>query len=201
MKFLFFPNSKFQIPDSKAGFTLLEMLVVMVIITLLSVLVVANYQWGGYQLAIQRSGHILAQELRRTQEMSMSSREITGPPPYYEKVIPSGGYGLFLQELKNPPFYEIVIFADCDADRLWKPGARCGTPGQKFPEIIKYIELEKGVKIENLSPSGPLSIIFEPPDPIIIINEETDVSATIILSGETDIITVSVNQAGLIEIQ
>ncbi len=51
------------------------MTVVISIIILLSTFFIANYRGGEKQFALKRSVHQLAQDLRRAQEMAMSSQK------------------------------------------------------------------------------------------------------------------------------
>jgi len=182
------------------GFTLIEIIVVTGIIIFLSAIVLLNYRAGESQLALQRSVHKLAQDIRRAQEMAMSAKEITGPTG--RRIVPVGGYGIFFRVLPNPPYYEIILFADCNNDQRYTLGKVCGTAPNKFSEKIKNLNLESGVKMSNLSPSSPLHITFKPPDPAISISGGN--LAVITLSLETDPTktkTIRVNKAGLIYVE
>ena len=77
----------------ESGFTLTELLVVASIIILFSAIVLANYQTGNKQFALQRSAHKLAQDIRRAQEMAMSAKECE---PCGNVVPP--GYGIYTQQ-------------------------------------------------------------------------------------------------------
>lgn len=58
------------------GFTLIELLVVIAIIFILSSVMVANFGAARGQLALKRAAHQMVQDLRRAQEMAMSSAQL-----------------------------------------------------------------------------------------------------------------------------
>ncbi|MDP3991232.1 MAG: type II secretion system protein, partial [Candidatus Nealsonbacteria bacterium] len=113
------------------GFTLTELMVVTGIIVLLTALVLPNYRTGDRQLTLERAAHKLSQDLRRTQEMAMSSYfslEKTGGE------VPKGGYGArFLREIE-PKQYR--LFGDGNADGL-------GPSSNDYD--IETIDIEEGV--------------------------------------------------------
>lgn len=185
---------------SGAGFTLIELLIVIFIISLLSSVSFVYLRGGEKEFALSRSAQKLAQDLRKAQEWAMSAKEMTGPSG--EKVTPAGGYGIYLKTLPNPPYFEIIFFADCNDNKSFNLGKVCGTPPNKFSEKIEDLRLEPKVIISNLSPSSPLTITFKPPDPTVYI-QGGDL-AEITLSLEADpakIKKIKVNKAGLIAIE
>jgi len=153
----------------------------------MSGIIFANYRAGGEQFALQRSANKLAQDIRRTQQMAMSAKE-------YNQINPPGGYGVYLT-MGTPGGY--ILFADCDSGYDYDA---IGTPCNGVPELVEEIEFESGVNISSLSPS-PLTITFTPPDPEIRVNGSLGSSATITLTIDTKSQMVTVNAAGLIEIQ
>jgi len=187
---------------NQKSFTLVELLVVVAIIILLSLIILPNYRASVSQFALERSAHKMAQDIRRAAEMAMSAKEITGPTG--EKVIPTGGYGIYLKILSVFPYYEIIIFADCNNNQQFTSGNVCGTPPNKFPEGLKDedIKLESGVKISNLSPNLPLNITFKPPSPEISIQGGDTAEITLVLESDpTKKRTIKVNKAGLIDVE
>ncbi|MBZ9578330.1 prepilin-type N-terminal cleavage/methylation domain-containing protein [Patescibacteria group bacterium] len=181
--------------SNKKGFTLVEIVVVFFIIILLSAIILTNYQAGGQQFALQRSANKLSQDIRRAQEMAMSVKEVG---PSGAKIVPEGGYGIYF---KTSP-QKIIIFNDCNNNQQYTPGNVCGTPPDKFPEKIEDINLESGVRIENLSPSTPLHITFKPPDPTISISDGDQAIITLTLEADpSKTKTIKVNKVGLVEIE
>lgn len=184
---------------SRKGFTLLEITVVATIIILLTVIFMASYRGGEAQFALLRSASKLAQDLRRAQEMAMSSQEFKGAF--------QGGYGIHF-DISNPNLY--ILFADCDGDELYGGESLfvcddCSVAPcipDVFLEKKEEIKLEEGIKIVSLSPPSPLHITFFPPDPTVTIFGGNEAIITLSLKDDLTITkTVTVNKVGLIEIE
>lgn len=175
-----------MISNKKKGFTLVETLVVMVIIVILSLIIIPNYNSIKQKLAFERSAFKLAQDIRMIQEMAMSAQEYpdcVGTDDY------KYGYGIFLKE-DEPEKYK--LFADCNGDENYSFGA---------DEILEEINFETGIEIDSLS-SNNLKIIFTPPDPIVAMKPASVSTAVIIIineKGQTK--SISVNKAGLIYVK
>ncbi len=168
------------------GFTLIEILVVVSIIILLTAITLPHLRAGEEQLALQRSGHRLAQDLRRAKEMAMSAKEFPGVHPEF-----IGAYGIKFRENSS----EYILFADLNNDGVFSD-----------PEEIERLTLEEGVTIQALFPVAAdiLMIVFIPPDPSISIQPPLITGfAAITIAGAPDLssIIIKVNQAGLISIE
>lgn len=182
---------------SSAGFTLLEITVVVFIIALFSTIFLVHYRGGEKQFALQRSVHKLAQDLRWVQELTMRAKDFQGS-------VSQGGFGIYLVGATS----SYTLFADCNANRLFDiggaaPPASCvdSSLANPYPETLEKKELEKGVRIISVSPS-PLTIVFIPPDPAVSIsNDPLITSSTIILGINGLTKTITVNRAGLIAIE
>ena len=179
----------------KKGFTLLELLVVISIITIITGIVFINYRPAQQQLALNRAASKLAQDIRRAQEMAMSTRAFTS----CSGGVQPSGYGL-ISDTNQPTAY--YMFADCNNNQKWDFGV---------DSSAGKINLEKDITVE--APSGAptfqfLSIIFTSPDPAVsICHHASSGSCTAQTSGwvrlrNTDgkTRTVTVNQVGQIEI-
>lgn len=142
------------------AFTLIELLVVTSIIALLTALILPNYRAGNQSLALQRSAHKLAQDLRRAQEMALSSQEFNGEVPQ--------GYGIYF-DISDPARY--VLFADLNNDQAYTV---------LLDGVVEDVLLEKQAEIGSLSTGSYLTVTFTPPDPIVTINPDAE-SATITL--------------------
>jgi prepilin-type N-terminal cleavage/methylation domain-containing protein len=185
------------------GFTLLEVIVVVVIIALLSVIFIANFRGGEQQFALQRSVHKLAQDLRRAQGLALAGQEFKG--------IFQGGYGIhFVETPESEKTGKYILFVDCNNNNTFDgeaatpcddcTGASCIE--DIFSEEVEEIPLENEIKISKLKPTFPLDIVFYPPDPETTINNDPSISSasiTLNFNGQTKKITV--NTAGLIDIE
>ncbi|MBZ9572490.1 prepilin-type N-terminal cleavage/methylation domain-containing protein [Patescibacteria group bacterium] len=182
------------------GFTLVEIIVVIAIIIILSTMIFANYRSGEQQLALQRATSKLTQDIRRAQEMAMSSKE------YQLGQIPEGGYGVYIEPLPNPPYErEYTLFAD-----IYEPTSHRYNPGNDY--LVEQIEVEKGVIIKypiqtEVGDKAKIHITFVPPDPEVHIVPPAGSEPSwckIILALEQDLTktkTIKVNKAGLINIE
>lgn len=189
----------------RKGFTLLELTVVTTIMILLATIFLANFRGGEKSFALKRSAHRLSQDLRMAQEMALSSQKTS--PEFGPETFPQGGYGIYFEENSN----SYILFADCDGDKNYDASGVAldclsATDLTPYPEKIKELSLEEGIKIASLSPFSPLAITFFPPDPTTTIkhNEspyQTVNSASIFLVFNSQTKKVSVNAAGLIEVE
>lgn len=200
-----------KIPNSKLGFTLLEITVVIAIISLLAVIILVNYRGGEKQSALLRSTHRLAQNLRQVEEMAISSRKT--PPEFGEEVFPQGGYGIYFEiDPAAPKGYHIILFADCDGEGDYDDLVTAHTCAEAEPglgnsrdeTIREPLLLEEGIKIQKLQvdsfPVDLLPITFTPPDPTVTIAGGNEAVITLCLKDNESITrTVTVNIAGLID--
>lgn len=192
------------------GFTIVEILTVLVIISILSAIILANYSTGQKELALTRAANKLAQDLARAKEMAMSIKDHKVgedmPTPSH------GGYGIFF-DLDEPFHY--ILFADCNKNKIYdsnqKDKDRCydaynPETGSSFfyPELVEDIPLEKNVKISSLSPlssENSLVITFRPPNPDVNFNPDDVSIATITLSIDGKQKKVNIYKSGLIFVE
>lgn len=167
----------------KNGFTLVELLIVIFIITLLSSTSFVYYRRAEKEFALLRSANKLAQDIRRVQEMAMSAKECCGG------IVPPG-YGIYLK--KGDENY--LLYADTN------PAS--GNEKYDGGDIqIEKIYFEKGVYIKDLNPSS-VSINFSPPDPKVKIDNVETLTIIIALKNDpTKTKKVIVNKFGLISVE
>jgi Tfp pilus assembly protein FimT len=154
----------------------------MAIIVIISGLAILNWRGGEKQYALQRAASKLAQDIRRAEEMAISSKEFRGE-------IPKGGYGVYFK-IQEKEHY--ILFADLNSNSSYDPGS---------DGLIEDVKIEKDIQISQLSAS-PLHIIFIPPDPEVKIRPSAN-EAQITLSfrtSPTKTKIIKVNKAGLIDI-
>ena len=164
----------------KNGFSLVEMLTVVALITLLSTIVFTGLRGKEDDFTIQRSVHKLDLDIGRAKELTMRAEDFGAVPS-------RGGFGVHFEI--NDNYY--ILFADVNENRIFDE-----------MELYENIELEQGVIITYLPQNNPLTIVFIPPDPTILINNNPIItSATITLGINHLTATVAVNNTGLIYVR
>jgi prepilin-type N-terminal cleavage/methylation domain-containing protein len=172
MKKNFFVKEKW-----KKGFTLAELLVVIFIITILSLTVTASYRQGQKIYSLQRSAQKLAADIRKIEEMAISTKSSACGKP---------DYGIYIGSV---PTTSYILFADCNFNKDF----------DQEDLLIEKNNLEPTVEIRAIS-SMPLNLTFTPPDPTVNIPQDRN-RAIIQISNETGDKKIIINKAGLIEIQ
>ncbi len=180
------------------GFTLVEMLVVIFIISLLSSLLIASYRTGQKQYALDAAAQKLVSDLRRVQSMAMSGSMVVpesgGAPQQYR------AYGIGLK--KGDAQY--AIFADSKNDDCLD--TMTGNPSLR-DTVIETVKLPPNVTIAAINPSTAppsiLSICYLPPDPTTyFVGARTSPQATIKLQYGSDaslVKTITVNLSGAVK--
>ena len=167
--------------NKQTGFTMIELLVVMFIITLLTASVLVSYRSGQRKYVLTQSAQQLVSDLRQAQNMTISGVDISS---YH-------GYGIHAED--NDNFY--ILFADEDGDSTYKSNK---------DTTIKTVNLPNLIKIDSVSPSSELDVFFESPNPITYINNDSSAgqTGTIVLEIENTSLnkTITVTTAGLIQI-
>lgn len=183
--------------DSR-GFTLVEMLAVIFIISLLSTLLIANYRRSQKQYALEQAAQKLVSNLRRVQAMAMSGQDIS----------PGGVwcYGLYIK--KGESGY--TLFKDLDGDFFYDKGA------SNVERLEDPVTLPSGISAVQIIPTyngldepsmkNTLHICFASPDPTTYINKKNDPTLVpqgiITLQHGTDtslVKTITINLAGAVK--
>ena len=179
------------------GTSVIELLVVIAIIFILAATVFLNYPEGKKEFNLRKSGHKLAQDLRRGEEMAMSARKKAGicQSPGATGIT---GYGLYFDETTATQY---ILFINCDANTAYDAG---------IDDVIETVDLDDlGIKIKNLKKGinepDTLTVVFKPPDPTVYINnDDTSCVGEIIIcriDAETQTKTVKINDIGMIKIE
>lgn len=195
------------LPSSRAGFTMIEMLISLSIFAVITAFVTANFRAGRQSDELRQSTQLLATAIRRAQTMAISGQTV----PYCQggtndkKVCPNGtsaecgggtcvrdlpkGYGIRLTTVAATAS-KVVLFADIDGDLAYDAG-----------EEIRVDSVTPGpfVSVTSLNPvsSNVLDIVFVPPQPKVWFNGSTaSAVASVTLTHRTTGLTksVSVNQ-------
>ncbi|MFH1582249.1 MAG: prepilin-type N-terminal cleavage/methylation domain-containing protein [bacterium] len=181
------------------GFTLIELVVVIAIISILSTVFLTNYRGGDSEFSLKRSAHKLAQDIRSIQEKSIATKEFKGEF--------QGGFGIYLTEGSN----QYVLFVDCNGDGIYNgsllscsdcTGGSCIE--NRYTEEIETLSFEEGVSVSTISSSGGnFFVVFNPPDPTVTFTpDDTEVSINLQaqVAGSPKNKTVKLNKAGLISV-
>lgn len=174
------PHAKFWRGEPR-GFSLPEVIVTLAIITILSVIVLANYRAAEKRYVLQNAVQRLTLDLRKGQNMALAPMVSLG----YQS-----GIGIVFN-LDNPSYY--FFFEDKNGDKKFNEQA-----GDRKTEVV---QLPDRIKIKEIRPGSKIDIFFEPPDPTIYINGDVGVSASIALGieGGADTKIISIKTTGLIE--
>jgi hypothetical protein len=198
------------------GITLVEIVAMVLIITIFSSILIADFPKIQRQFALSRATYKLAQDLRRAQDLGLSGVVTLNGS---ESKINVSGYGVFLDINAQPKKY--VIYADVppnasvDGDRKYikdEPFVFCSEQTDPAKDcVIDIIDVSKEnpnlyIKdILNVSNANYTSINFNPPSPHVRLdNLESGDSIGIVLGSIADPLaerTVWVNTSGLIRVQ
>jgi len=182
----------------QAGFTIIELLMVIAIITILPVVVLSNFPQVKLQFALSRSAHAFAQNVRKVQDLALSST------PYKDSfniVRPVGGYGIYV-DINNLGNKKYIIYADA-------------LPANGQYDVADYVVV--AVDLAASEPGGAIvglnhvflnkaSINFSVPNAAASITQldKNNTAVEIIFALEKDPAktkSVFVSTAGLVEIQ
>jgi prepilin-type N-terminal cleavage/methylation domain-containing protein len=168
------------------GFTLIELVVTMVIITLLTAALLIISRSGEAEAALLRAAQKLALDISRQQSNALSAKEFFGEIPC--------GYGIHFLPGDNTQY---ILFADRD---LIGPG--CSGQDYQYSggnESVSAIRLETGIEIFNTNVSD---IVFKPPEPQVLFRPGVGPAAITLKSPKSPAArTIIVTSAGQISIQ
>jgi len=180
---------------NEKGTTLIEIVAVISIITLFSMILIADFPQIIRQFAVSRSAYKLSQDIRKVADLGLSGVQIDGNSP-------KGGYGLYIDLSDNEQY---IIYADNCSDT---PNFEYNDGCDFVVETIKISEQQAGIYIKRINEdSSSASINFTPPSPKITITIPgiTDPPNIYIVIGSSfdDGLerTVFVNTSGLIEVE
>lgn len=186
-------KSQFKIQNflhiSQLGFTILEMAVIIAIVGIISATVVFSDKNSSRKRELTLEAQKLAQDLRRAQNMALSSRVSS---ECGSKVVP---YGLFFRQSQNDRY---SAAADCNENNVYN-----GTD-----TVMSAISFQN-VRINSLSANGSgvnnLDVFFIPPVPTTMANGSASfTSAIITLCHLRDVSvckSIRVNEKGAINAQ
>ena len=188
--------------QKERGFNIIELVVVVTIIGVLLLVAIANFPQTKLQFALSRSAYKFEQDVRRTQDMTLSYEEQkdSGGVPQ-----PVSGFGVYidLDTLGNKKY---IIYADR------APGNQVYDALDYIVETIDLSQIEPGVIIKQIANvTGNIAdVYFAPPNPTIKISplapqscQNAQQSIDIIFALESDPAktkTVAINTSGLVQV-
>lgn len=133
------------------GFTLMEMLIVIIIISLVTIIVLVGYKDYGSQLNVRRSANEVALAIREAQANALAVKVFDpdgagGVDPVYTS------WGIYFTSASDNQF---TMFVDYNGDKSYNSGA---SP----TELVKTVSILNGVKIINLCKGQKNSSIETP---------------------------------------
>lgn len=171
-------------PHLTWGFTLIEMMLVLFITITIATVSIYSLRGGSAQGALARSAARVALDLRRAQNLALTSLVYQGSAVY--------GFGIYFTTTTPN---EYILFADQNGNDSYDGVA----------EQAELIKLESNVVISSLVPGSPIIIVFRSPEPTTTIkNGAVQItSATITLAHqiETSLAAkqIFINNFGLVE--
>lgn len=132
----------------KKGFTLMEVVVSLTVVAIFASIIFPSYRRINDRVNLLNSAHTMVQEMRRAQEMALSSAEVNGNP--------QEGYGVRFDKSGPNDRYAVYV--------------RSGLSETD----IRTVELQGRVVVRDVfcdgdNTSDTLVVEFEPPDPITTI--------------------------------
>ncbi|MEK7124262.1 MAG: hypothetical protein AAB877_01065 [Patescibacteria group bacterium] len=202
--FKFLPAQAGQISNSKNGFTIIELIIIIGLITILPAIVISNFSAIKLQFALSRASYKFAQDLRVAQNLALSSK------PYIdangqEQLI--AGYGVYFDANLNSAMGNKKYIIYADKNDLGNADSQY-TAEDYVVSQIDFSLTEPGIIIkETANPFGnTASVNFSPPNPITTIYSagQSQTKIDIVFAIESDLEktkTVSINTSGLVEVK
>ncbi|MDD4902586.1 MAG: prepilin-type N-terminal cleavage/methylation domain-containing protein [Patescibacteria group bacterium] len=187
------PNTKYQILNTNEGFTLLELLISLSIITMMIALFLANYNAGIRSNELSIAAQQIVSDTHSAQNKALGST-------IYNTKFPDGGWGVHFDTSAG----SYKVFADSNGDKIYNSSpddeALVAYGGQTFSLPANVIISSIVTKNGNQS---ALDVTFLPPDPITRIYDGigTSTVATTTLKNliTNKTTTITINVLGLVQ--
>lgn len=177
-----------------SGFTLLELIVSISIMSILTALFLANYHSNNQRTDLTMAAQTLVSDVRYAQANALGLIK-------YDGEVPAGGWGLFFtSDGENEDKY--IIFADENDDQLYADTESLESLGGRIEELPPNIYIDK-ITVNSVE-KAKASVTFLPPDPITRINTGYATGTVLEISLKETINnttkTVRINFLGLAEV-
>lgn len=189
--------------SERCGFTMIEMVVSISLITIITALFVANYRQSNKRTDLVMAAQSLVADLHLAQNNTLGLVKYNMATP----LVPPGGWGINFDLTKN----DYTIFADLDGpgesgnlefDPSVEGEVRYGARKTTLPSGVIISSLKTG----NINLNQKVNVTFLPPDPKTNIYQVDNGATSTILEIElkelrdNTIKTVQVNFLGLVEV-
>ena len=136
----------FRISRPRAGFTALEMVIVIAIIVIISTILLVRFPTLSQTISLQRSARELGLALRKAQNMAFAVRVVEAAPGTFR--APAGGYGVYFGPLAPAGSY--LIFADVkvDGSNRGRYSATGSPPDQDV--VVETVAFGPGISVDDL---------------------------------------------------
>jgi len=179
---------------NRSGFTLLELIVSISIMSILTALFLANYHSNNQRTDLTMAAQTLVSDIRYAQANALGLIK-------YDGEVPAGGWGVFFTS-GGENLDKYIIFADENDDQLYTDTESLESLGGRIEE------LPPNIYISNITLDGvgvnSVNVTFLPPDPITRINTHSATGTVVEIRLKETINnttkTVRVNFLGLAEV-
>lgn len=180
--------------NKKKAFSLVELMVSLSIISILTVLFLANYRSANRRTDLTMTAQVLVTDIRYAQSNALGLVQ-------YEGLMPEGGWGVYFSSL-NSDNNQYIIFADDNDNELYDQGEANVASGGRVVKLPNNIIIDQ-LRLGGM-PRSNANITFLPPDPKTRLRsgEHTSHELEIVLKETLDntTTTVRVNFLGLVEV-
>lgn len=172
-------------PSSSAGFTLIEILIVLAIIIIITSIVIFNIGSERQNSALFRSAQKLSLDLRRAQTYTLSSKV------FKTQGVPCS-WGIHFNGVGSTNY---IIFADSAS--AVNCSDRDFIRASSGSEDFETINLESGIIISGLS-NNLSDVVFTPPDPIVTFVPDQTSAGIVLINKDGVTRTIIINKTGFI---
>jgi len=123
----------------KSGFTIVEVLVSITIVTIIMTVILFNYGSFTDKLALSSAAQELAVTLRQAQTYGLSVKEVASSPGNFDSA-----YGVYFDLADQSKYY---LFADVVPNKMYGVGNGCGG---NATECVQQFTLRNGIRITGL---------------------------------------------------
>jgi len=160
----------------ESGFTLIEMLAVLAIITVITGIVIFNVGTERQNSALLRSAQNLSLNLRRAQAYALSSKK------FMTDIDVPWGWGVHFFGAGSTNY---VIFADRDNNKIRTDSS----------EDLETVNFENGI---SLGSSNINDVVFAPPEPTTVFTPNQTVASVVLINKNSVTRVITINKTGFI---